>query len=226
MGETITEGQTFDILVTPCLITKKFDKCIRVKLGQVIMPDETVAVIMGAFSRDGLLSLLTDLDSVENPLELPAPEEIRENALYHWGVVMKDGEHYQQYNTDGTETPFASIHIPDVQEFWIVPRHNPDALPWYGMIREMGFVSRLNGQAGIETMDLPFTDEAFWFQYTRDVTIHFGIAAGQKEVLPPRVVQVLGWRVGETICEIGIEEDGNWQVWRMEPVDDPRWQNG
>lgn len=226
MEQTSGEGRNFQVLVTPCIVTKRFDKCIRVKLGHVEMPDGKVAVITGAFSKDGLLSLITDMDTVENPLELPSPEEITENALYHWGVVMKDGEHHQQYQEDGSEFPFRDIHIPDVQEFWIIPRRTPDELPWYGLIREIGFVRRPNGKLGMETMDVPFTDEAFWFQYERNITVHFGIAAGHAEVLPPRTVQVLGWRVGETVCEIGIEEDGNWQVWRQEPVDDPRWKSG
>jgi hypothetical protein len=220
------EDRYHEVLVTPCIVTKKFDKCVRVKLGQVLMPDGETAIITGTFSRDGLLSLMTDLDAVENPLELPTPDEIRANALYHWGVIMKDGEHYQQYQEDGSETPFSAIHIPEVQEFWIIPRRDPEELPWYGLIRGIGFVRRANGNEGMVTMDLPLHEDEFWFQYTRNITVHFGIAAGQKEVLPPRTVQVLGWRVGETICEIGIEEDGNWQVWRMEPVDDPRWKSG
>jgi hypothetical protein len=221
--EETEETRSFEVLVTPCIVTKKFDKCIRVKLGEVKMPDDTIACIMGAFSKDGLQSLMTDLDTVENPLELPTPEEVKTNALYHWGVVMKDGEHYQQYHEDGSETPFSTIHIPDVEEVWIVPRRTPDELPWFGITRTLGFVTRANGSAGIETMDLPFTTEPIWFQYYRNTTIHFGIAAGQKTVLPPRVVQVLGWRVGETLCELGIEEDGNYQIWRQEPVNDPRW---
>jgi hypothetical protein len=222
MEESLEATRNFEVLVTPCIITKRFDKCIKVKLGEVKMPDEVIAVITGTFSRAGLLSLMTDLDSVDNPLNLPPPEEIKKNALYHWGVVMKDGEHYQQYNEDG-EMGFSSIHIPDVEELWLMPRRNPDDLPWFGITRSLGFVQRENSSAGIETLDVPFPTEPIWFQYYRNTSLHFGIAAGQATVLPPRVVHVIGWRVGETVCEIGVEEDGNWQVWKMEPKDDPRW---
>ena len=218
------DNRQFEVVITPCIVTRQFDRCIRVQLGKVQVDDDREAVIVGAFSRDGLAQLLSDLESVPDPIGIPTPAEVREKTAYMWACVLVDGTSRQQYRADGSETPFADIHLPEVKEFWILPHFDPDALPWYGLIDGVGFVRRSGFDGEIEPLPLPAPDgESFEWHYYRNVTLHFGACQGQTDLLPPHIVQVLGWKIGETIFEIGVEEDGNYQVYRMIAPDDPRF---
>lgn len=228
MPETLAVNteRNFKVQVRPCLITKEFDRCIVVNFGSIAVeqPDGTMkyAQVEGAFSRDGLQSLLADLEAVPDPLGLPTADEIRAAEVYQWAVVMEDGEHYQQWPPGEREKPFSEIHLPEVSQFWIIPRFDPDSLPWYGLIRGKGFVVRNGPEGGDASLDLPHPGETpFWFQYYRKVVQTMNLALGQSYRLPAHTVQVLGWRVGETIFEIGIESDGNWQVWKRQPLENP-----
>jgi len=231
---TINADRNFEVKVAPCLITKQFDRCIVVKLGTVVLPadelnEERVVEVMGSFSREGLDTLRRDLESVPDPIGLPTQEAVNRDTPYQWAVVMEDGEHYQQYPVEGGETPFSSIHLPDVDQFWIMPRENPNALPWYGLMRGKGWFER--GTDGVtRPMNLPHPgDEPFEWHYYRHNVITFAMGGGECETLPPHVVQCLGWRLPRTnqvdvVFEIGVEFEGSWQVWKREPLDDPRWE--
>lgn len=213
-----------------CSVTRQMDKCIRIKLGDLPLPDGKVAEVHANLSEEGLKSLMTDLQSAPPPLNVPSAEEVRAGAAYQWGVILEDGTHLQQYPATGGETPFSAIHLPDVKEFWIIPREKPDALPWFGLLKDTGFVigHHKEGQPtewkpltrfglnGVEE-PLPFPkDEPFWYQYYRQNTLTFGMySAGQDSAI--HLAQVLGWRVGEdTIFELAIEDDGSWAVWKDE----------
>lgn len=218
------DNRQFEVVITPCIVTRQFDRCIRVQLGKVQVDDNREAVIVGAFSRDGLRQLLTDLESVSDPIGIPTPNEVREKTAYMWACVLSNDTSRQQYQANGSETPLADIHLPEVKEFWVIPRFHPDALPWYGLIDGVGFVRRSGFDGEIEPLPLPAPDgEPFEWHYYRNVTLHFGACQGQTDLLPPHVVQVLGWKIGEAIFEIGVEEDGNFQVYRMLPAEDLRF---
>ena len=217
-------NRAFEVVITPCIVTRQFDRCIRVALGKVRVDDEKEAVIVGAFSRDGLKQLMNDLESMPDPIGLPTPDEIKGSAQYMWAVVLSNGTSRQQYLSDQTETPFADLHLPEVEEFWLIPRFEPNALPWYGLIQGVGFVRRQGIDGELEPLSLPHPGHEPWaWQYYRNVTLHFGVCAGQTEVLPPHIVQVMGWRIGEVIFEIGVEEDGNYQVYRIVPKEHARF---
>lgn len=225
---TVNVDRHYTVQAVPCLITKQFDRCIMVKLGTIAMPaDEAfpegrAVEVVGAFSRAGLQSLMADLESVPDPVGLPSQEAVKEATPYQWAVIREDGEHFQQYPPGEPELPFRQIHLPDVREFWIIPRYDPHSLPWFGLRQRSGWFIRENGVE--RALDLPHPrEEPFWFQYYRSNTITFGLGLGQCDPLPAHVVQVMGWRVGETLFEIGIEFDGSWQVWKREPLDDPRF---
>lgn len=217
-------GRPFEVVVTPCIVTRQFDRCIRVALGKVKVDDDKEAIIVGAFSRDGLKQLLDDLEMMPDPIGLPTPDEIKASTQYMWAVVLSNGTSRQQYLPNQTETAFSDLHLPEVEEFWIIPRFEPDALPWYGLMAGVGFVRKQGFNGFLEPLSLPHPGHEPWaWQYYRNITHHFGMCAGQTEILPPHIVQVLGWRIGDTIFEIGIEEDGNFQVFRMLPKDDSRF---
>lgn len=224
----VNTDRNFQVAVVPCVVTKQFDRCIIVKLGTVILPPDEqnpegrAVEVTGAFSRAGLESLRQDLESVPDPLGLPTQVEVHAATPYQWAVVMEDGEHYQQYPADGGEKPFREIHLPEVTQFWIIPRESPNALPWYGLIRGEGW--KVRGTDGVtHALDLPHPEEPFWYQYYTNTALTFALGPVGNDSLPPHIVQVLGWRIDETIFEIGIEFDGSWQVWKREPMDDPRW---
>jgi hypothetical protein len=236
MTETPETDRAFRVLLTPCIVTKTFDRCIMVSLGNIDVIDSDGSkkeiCIQGAFSRDGLNSLLLDLETVPDPVGLPKQEEIKEHSPYQWAVVLENGEHLQQYPADGDELPFASVHLPDVAQFWIIPRGDPNRLPWYGLIRGQGFVRRENLNAPQEFLSLPHPgDVPFEWHYYRNNTLHFMACAGQTDRLPPHVKQVIGWRVGPLgepntlVLEIAIEPDGTWQLFSRKPLDDPRWSS-
>lgn len=228
---TLNMERNFEVIVCPCLITKRFDRCIQVKLGTVIVSldnedDEAKAIeVFGAFSREGLDILKRDLEAVPDPIELPSQAQVNADTAYQWAVVMEDGEHYQQYPIDGGEMPFSKIVLPEVMQFWIMPRESANALPWYGLVRGKGwFIREQDGTSHL--LELPYPqNEAFEWHYYRHNYLTFQMGAGSEcETLPPHIIQCLGWRIGETVFEIGVEFDGNYQVWKRHPLDDPRFQ--
>jgi hypothetical protein len=206
-----------------CTVTKQMDKCVRVKLGELPLPDGKLVEIHGNFSETGLQALMQDLQSAPEALTLPTPAQTREGSSYQWGVRYRDGQHLQQYPAEGGETPFSAVHLPNVSEFWIIPHFDPDGLPWYGLIEGHGFVVakryQLNepqpltrfGVNGVEEL-LPFPTDPYEIQYYRKVTLTFGQYSAGKDS-DTHIVQVLGWRLGEEIFTICIEDSGDWQVW-------------
>ena len=226
---SINTDRNFQVQVVPCIVTKRFDRCIVVKLGTVVLPPDEqypegrAVEVTGAFSREGLECLRRDLESVPDPIGLPTQAAMNRDTPYQWAVVMEDGEHYQQYPTDGGEMPFSEIHLPDVTQFWIMPRESANALPWYGLIRGKGWFVR--DTAGVtRSLDLPHPgEEPFWYQYYRNISKTFALGPCGSDSLPAHIIQVLGWRIDETFFELGVEYDGSWQVWKRQPLDDPRF---
>ena len=89
---------------------------------------------------------------------------------------------------------------------------------------------RENLQAPTERLPLPGPGDApFEWHFYRNNTLHFMACGGQTDQLPPHVRQVIGWRIGALgapdtlVFEIAVEPDGTWQVFKREPLDDPRW---
>lgn len=222
------EERAFHVRLMPCIITKQFDKCICMKLSEVQPIDEAgepfgrPLEVWGQFSAAGLRSMLQDLEEATDPVGLPTPDEIRNRNPYGWGVVFADGREAWQYNEDGSENPFATIHLPDVRELWVLPRPGHMDLPRYGLVAEMGFF-RIDPHHGLERLDLPYPDWPYHWHYYRRNWITFSSFGGQSEYLPERVIQVLGWRIedeGEDVLlEIGIEADGTWHIFKKEPWD-------
>jgi len=227
LGDNVERN--FRVILAPCIVTRKFDRCILVKLGTIDVVDsdgsKRIVSVEGAFSRDGLQSLMTDLGTVEDPVGLPKKEEVRHYSPYMWAAVMKNGEHLQQYPLIGDETPFANLHLPDVAQMWLIPKDDPNGLPWYGLIAGQGFVRRANLDAPLEQLPLPHPGELpFEWHYYRNNTLHFMAIAGNNDQLPPHVRQVIGWRVGAAgdpdtlVFEIAVEPDGTFQVFKREPL--------
>lgn len=232
-----SEDREFRVLLTPCVVTKQFDRCIMVQLGTLDIVDsdgsKKTVVIEGAFSRAGLQCLKDDLESVPDPVGLPKREDVKNHSPYMWAVVMNNGEHFQQFPLVGDETKFGDLHLPDVAQFWLVPKNDPNSLPWYGLMRGQGFVRRATMDADLEVLPLPHPgDVPFHWHYYRNNTLHFMTCAGSTDQLPPHVKQVLGWRLGAEgepgtlVFEIAVEPDGTFQVFKREPLDAPRWQDG
>lgn len=233
MDEILAENvdQHYRVVAAPCLITKQLDRCIQVKLGTIVVPadpdkegaEPRIVEVYGKFSREGLERLQRDLASVPDPIGIPSQQQVNNQTPYQWAVVMEDGEHYQQYPVEGGELPFGAIHLPNVCQFWIIPRVSADALPWYGLVRGEGWKIR-ETDGTTRSLDLTHPgEEPFEWHYLRNISLTFALQGEQADSLPPHIVQILGWRVENTIFEIGIEYDGSWQIWRRQPDNDPRW---
>lgn len=200
-----------------CVVNRTWDKCIRVKLGDIYNSDGETGSVYGQFSESGLRSLLSDLESAPYPVNLPSPDQIRNNTPYQWAVVYESGEHYQQFPADGSEWHAGMIDWSQVRETWIVPQGAPGILPWFGLVKGVGFLRRETGKED-ELLDIPMIDGDFQINYYRRNVITFTSALGNTDVLPVHLTQVIGWQVGDpenpTIVELGIEEDGSYQLWK------------
>jgi hypothetical protein len=216
------DSRNFQIGFMRCVVNKTWDKCVRVKLGEIYNEKGEPGAVYGQFSATGLRSLLTDLEGAAHPVNLPAVNEIRNNTPYQWAVICQNGEHYQQFPADGSEWHAGMVDWSQVQEAWIVPQGSPDSLPWYGLIKGVGFVRREAGKED-ELLDIPTVEGDFQWNYERKVTITFSSALGNTDVLPTHVVQCLGWQTGDpenpTIVEIGVEDDGSWQIFTLKNLE-------
>lgn len=221
MPTVIEDPRNFQIGFMRCAVSKTWDKCIRVKLGEIYNADGEPGAVYGQFSESGLRSLLADLESAEHPVNLPSPDQIRNNTPYQWAVMYENGEHYQQFPADGSEWHAGMIDWSQVREAWIVPQLAPDLLPWFGLVKGVGFLRREAGKAD-ELLDVPMIAGDYQINYYRKNTITFTSALGNTDVLPTHVVQILGWQVGDpenpSIAEIGIEDDGSWQLFRYQNI--------
>lgn len=218
------DERNYEIRIVPCCITGEFTKCIVTKIG-FIEDRETgeQAEVHGQFSEQGLLSLLTDLREAPLPIQLPTSEEIRQANPYGWGVTLTDGRQLGQWSPDGRETPFRTVHLPDVTQFWLLPKPGFESLPRYIFCREKGF-HRYVGGTWVD-LELPYPENVpFEWHYYRRNSITCSSYVGQTDQLPPHCVQVMGWRIDQQIFEIGVEENGDWAIFKKEPKDDPEWK--
>ena len=224
--------QGYSIRLVPCVITKRFDKCICVKLGEIEPQDEQgkpigkMIEVIGQFSAAGLSSLFERLQEAPPPIALPTSEEVRHDNPYQWAVQYEDGRYVTQYREDGSETPFREVALGQVIEFWVVPRPGHD-LPRYGLMKTLGFV-RIDRE-GFQTLDFPWPDVPFHWEYYRRVTMTFGSFGGQPDQLPAHVRQCFGWWLTdgdgtEIRLELAIEADGSWTVHKKEPLDHSAFQ--
>lgn len=222
MPTAADDSHNFQTGFMRCVINKTWDKCIRVKLGEVYNADGEAGAVYGQFSESGLRSLLADLDSAPQPVNLPTPDQIRNNTPYQWAVVYENGEHYQQFPADGSEWHSGMIDWSQVREAWIIPQGAPDLLPWFGLVKNVGFLRREAGKED-DLLDIPMIDGDFQWNCERRVTITFTSALGNTDVLPAHVIQRLGWQVGDpenpTIVELGIEDDGSFQLYRYQNIE-------
>lgn len=213
----INKDRGFEVGLMTCIVTRQLDNCIRVKLGEVQNELGQTAEIFGQFSEAALTALLTDLQTAPFSDTGVTPEQVRGGTEYSWIAYYEDGSSASQYPADGgPETPLSLVEFPRVQSFWVRPRFNQE-LPWYGLGKERGF-QRLDPVAVTSTvLDVPFPKGQEWqWNYYRKNWLQFGPNAQ-----PPRTVQVIGWQIGDVICEIAVESSSEWQVWQKTPLGDP-----
>lgn len=215
-----SNDRNYAVALLRCIITGQLNKCIRVKLCDIpweVEGEPQVAEIYGQFSAEGLRSLLTDLEAAPDPLTLPTPDEIRQGNPYQWVAVYEGGESVRQFE-GAEEVPLALVDFPRVKELWVAPRYA--SLPSFGLIKGEGFVYRESPLHPHESLDLPSPEGDFQWNYYRRVSLTFTNCVGENELWPTQVKQVLGWQVGSDenacICEIAIEDEGSWQVYKKQ----------
>lgn len=249
MSEKPTEQELarireFEITMTHCSITGAIDKCVSIPLatgrvpvtnerGQTIVDPVTGDTkyaefdVIGHFSERGLQIIQHKLQEASHPVfALKSPDEVRAENPYGWLAIYHTGQRIYQYPETGGETSFATIHIPDLQSFWIIPR-NEHQLPAYGLIKDMGFVRAATNGGDLESLDIPWPGPGidFWVQYYRRVYRRGTVGGGVTQEEPAYIKQILGWRIEQNgksvILEISVEEDGSWQPHTKEPLDHP-----
>lgn len=227
--------RNYEVLLGGCIVTKKFDKVIRVQLGTILNPvDGTVCPVIGSFSEQGLESLLADLRSAPMPFSPPTQAEMNANTAYMWWVLYHDASVDQQFPPTGGEQNWGVVQgrSGEIAQLWVVPVSRVGELPGYAFLGREGFGKCAFPGADIEHLDLPAppVDLPFHWHYYRRVNKMFALGGdGNTSQYPTRVRQILGWRCERTdqsdlICEIAIEDDGLWDIFRKLPVDDPYWE--
>jgi hypothetical protein len=221
----------FKVLIAPCLITGRFDKCILAKLTDVDFTDEhgekQTAEIFGQFSETGLGMLQEALRSAPLPIPLETPDQVRQKANYHWYCIYQDGTVIRQFEAGVEEKHIGHVDLHKVVQFWVLPRDPKSELPWFCLNRGRG-LCRVSSQVGeLEQLDLPFPNVPFHIEYQRRVTKTFTCGAPGFLDVPVQIQHELGWRVDtlhgddhETTLIIAIEDtDGSWQISCKEPLD-------
>ena len=237
---------TYEVALVNCVVTKQMDKCICLPVGsftsqgfdpatgEPLLDDDGKPKlvdfeVIAQFSAPALQQLLLMLEAAPFPVPMKTAEEVTHENPYGWLAVYPDGRRTYQYGPEGGETPFASIHIPDLSEFWIIPQSHSSGLPAYGFSPEMGFVIVKKPGGDIEPMHLPyFPGRPVWFQYRRKVTRNFLVGRGGSTE-NSYIKQTFGWRVEEPdgtriVFEVGIEPNGRWSPFHKEPLDHPLFE--
>jgi len=151
-----------------------------------------------------------------------------------WYVSYRDGRTLQQFPPSGGELHMGDADIcnaGEIEEFWIVPRTQVGKVPAFGFVRNRGFFKREHPFAEPEPLDFPYpVGLPFHWHYHRRIYKILGVSSLGQSELPVRVVQCLGWRLDtetvgrEVTFEIGIDNDGSFQIWKKTPLDDPMFE--
>lgn len=202
-----------------CCVTGQQTACIRALVA--ILPElrngeptGREAVIHASLSLEGIDHLLACLSQEPVLLDLATLAEMTKQTPYGWVAIHRNGEIVCQFSYGQPDRSFGDVRLPEVDAFLIEPRDLGGKLPIY-RLDEMGFW-RVAGRNGV--LPLPIPDEPFAFRYYRRVTCTMLLGGGTGKPSAPHIVQVLGWRIerpaGDLICELGVEEDGAWTIYR------------
>jgi len=219
-----TDGRTYRVSPGECCVTGEAADCIYARVGNVSeyreeQPTGRVAQIDATLSLAGIDRLLEQLRAAPLPVNLTPFTTAREETPYGWAVIHSDHRVVSQFplqddGSEGEEIPFREVRLDQVQVLTIHPRHPMSALPSY-RLDQTGFscYSALFASF-IEMLPLPVPRMLFQFRYFRRVTVQVFGQRGAGEALPPHIVQVIGWRLKDLVCELGVEEDGSWAIYR------------
>lgn len=227
--------RNYEVILGGCVVTRKFDKVIRVQLGRIYNPlDGTVCPVIGSFSEQGLESLLQDLRTAPMPFSPPTQAEMNADTSYMWWVRYLDGDTDQQFPLNNVERNWGVVQCRtgDLEQLWIVPIAKVGELPGYAFLGRGGFAKCEFPGAPLEMLPIlpPPAGMPFHWHYYRKVKMLFLLGQdGRTGADKARIRQIIGWRVeredeDDLICEIAIEDDGRYEVWRQYPSDDPYWQ--
>jgi hypothetical protein len=208
-----------------CCVTSREAWCIQAliaALPEVVNGEPTGGNVLvhANFSLEGLERLLARLQEDVQVLDLAPIQAATRDTPYLWIAVHGDGEAVCQFGADGSEVKFASVRLPEVDMFLIQPKGLDSELPIYRLAEGVGFERGNRCRSGwvFAPLSLPMPNEPFAFVYYRRVTGVLLCTDGAGRPFPPRIVQVLGWRVprpgGDLSFELGVEEDGSWAIHR------------
>lgn len=214
-----TPSRSYYVGQGECCVTSMLGECIHVKVDDVLEqrdgePTGRVAQVWGVFSLAGIARLLEHLQAApDNQLNLQALVDHKRATPYGWVVIHRDGNVRRQFPQGGEETPFREVRLEHAASMEVWPRDGAVGLPIYSL--DSGGFSETRGTAGpVNKLPLPVPAAPFQFRYYRRVTVTFAVEHGTGQPLPPRIVQVIGWRLGGLVCELGVEEDGSWTIYR------------
>lgn len=214
-------GHGCEIGMGECCVTWNQATCIRALvaiLPELINREPTgrEVLIYACLSLEGIDHLLKCLEQEVVLLDLGVLAENTKQTPYMWTVTHGDVEIVSQYTEGQAERTFNDVRLPEVDMLLVEPRDLLSGLPAYRLDDE-SFKMFVSGKPA-ETLPLPVPDEPFAFVYYRRVTCTVLCSGGTGASMPPRIVQVLGWRIerpaGDLICELGVEEDGSWTIYR------------
>jgi hypothetical protein len=218
-----------------CALTGEWGKCVTIDLGDIGVqtPDTERGVTLdpetgGAefqywkpivienqltVSEPGLEKLLAYMRSQDNPIPAIVPE-----LVYAWQVTYDDGSALRQFkiNPDtGEEEEVNSkeIDFSRVVQISITPHFDP-TLPTYTLVKSTGKVYKLGEEIDLMYDKEYHTSETSIF-YARKVTHTWGSqAVGLSRDITnthTTILQLLGWKNGESRMIIAIDERGNWR---------------
>lgn len=213
--------RTYQVGPGECCVTSRQTECVHAKVADIPehrdgVPTGRIAQIWACLSLAGIDRLLKHLRETDVPIDLAPLQTARSETPYAWTVVHHDGDIQHQFPLDAPEQTFRAVRVEAISLLQVGPRNSNGELPIY-RLHEWGF-ERLAHRCANERLPVPVPSEPFQFRYYRRVTVvvfgQFGAGQAQK----PRIVQVLGWRIerpqGALICELGVEEDGSWRIYR------------
>lgn len=213
--------RTYHVGPGECCVTSQQTDCIHAKVADIPelkegQPTGRIAQIWACLSLAGIDRLLERLRSAEAPLNLAPVVLARGETPYGWTVVHRDGNIQHQFPFGEAEQPFRVVRLAEVEMLLVEPRDLGGSLPTYRLHR-LGF-EILRPLQESEMLPLPVPGEPFQFRYYRRVTVVVFGQHGTGEAQKPHIVQVVGWRIerpeGALICELGVEEDGSWTIYR------------
>lgn len=229
-----------------CCVTGRDVICIRALVAVIpeIVDGQLTgreALINACLSQEGVDLLLEHLKQEAAPLNFVPVVEAKSETPYMWEAEYYDGPSDTQFDwyaidpncqrvDDGfvqalslactvdpaTERTFAVVRLGDLWRLRVRPKQALSKLPWYYLCVDDGFAQVVQNR--VTRLPLPVPDKPFAFVYYRRCTVTFFCEQGAGQPMAPRIVQVLGWRVGDPdnglVCELGVEEDGSHAIYR------------